>query len=325
MHRSSSSGSARPSEQAMATRELHPTTNKIFEICPRFRILVIGKTGVGKSSLINHAFGVQNALASNEQRGEANINTEHISEQNDKFVLHDSNGFEPGEEHNVKIVRDFIQLRRHMEGLGDRLHAVWLCFEIPRAGGRLLETGVEDFLQLKRDGALGDIPVVVVLTKYDKFVDRVERTLNDRDLDGLNDEAVKELVEQRADAELHAVCDQPLKTFARSDIPYAVVSTKENHKEMIARLIQITEERVYQHVASEASVMASIAQRVDPKLKMKTSIEVGKREYWEVLASTAAFRGRTAWACTDVLHTDIVRVWNFLDPHCVRVMGVWLL
>jgi hypothetical protein len=45
------------------------------------------------------------------------------------------------------------------------------------------------------------------------------------------------------------------------------------HKEMIANLIQITEDRVSRHVASEASVMTSIAQRVDPKLKIKASIE----------------------------------------------------
>ncbi|OJA15855.1 hypothetical protein AZE42_11214 [Rhizopogon vesiculosus] len=268
------SGSSRPWEQAVETRELHPTTDEIFKICPRFRILVIGKTGVGKSSLIYHAFGVHSAPASDEKRGGANIDTEYISERNDKFVLHDSKGFEPGEEDNMKTVREFVQRRRRKEALGDRLHAVWFCFEIPRAGGRLLETGTEDFLQLKRDGELGEIPVVAVLMKYDKFMDRVDRTLNDNDLGGPSEDAVKDLVKKRADAELHDICAQSLKKLG---IPYAVVSTKETHKEMIAHLIQITEERIRQHVASEASVITSIAQRIDPKLKMKTSIEVGKR------------------------------------------------
>jgi hypothetical protein len=45
------------------------------------------------------------------------------------------------------------------------------------------------------------------------------------------------------------------------------------HEETLARLIQITEERVCKHVATEASVMTSIAQRVDPALKFKASIE----------------------------------------------------
>ncbi|KAJ8582891.1 hypothetical protein M405DRAFT_829852 [Rhizopogon salebrosus TDB-379] len=295
--------------------DLDPTTDDIFRICPRFRILVIGKTGVGKSSLINQAFGVKRPPASDSMSGEAIIDTEFTWEQNGRFVLHDSKGFEPGEEDSVNIVKDFIERRGEKEALGERLHAVWLCFEIPRTGGRLLETGTQDFLKLKRDGALGNIPVVVVLTKYDKFIDHVDRMFDDSALEGLSDDVVKELVTQKADAEFRKICALPLEKFAGEDIPCATVSAKVTHKEMIASLIQITEDRVCQHVASEASMMISIAQRVDPKLKIKTSIEVGKRRYWKALASTAAFRGNTVGACLQVLHIDIVRVWNFSDPH----------
>jgi len=140
---------------------LHPTTDDIFRICPQFRILVIGKTGVGKSSLINEAFGVEKALVSDSIRGEADIDTPFTSVQNDKFVLHDSKGFEPGDEGNVNTVRDFIE-RRKKKALSERLHAVWLCFEIPRTGGRLLETGTEEFLKLKREGALGKSALIFV-------------------------------------------------------------------------------------------------------------------------------------------------------------------
>ena len=45
------------------------------------------------------------------------------------------------------------------------------------------------------------------------------------------------------------------------------------HKDMIAHLIQITEDCVREHVAAEASVMAGVAQRVDPMLNIKISIE----------------------------------------------------
>jgi hypothetical protein len=61
--------------------------------------------------------------------------------------------------------------------------------------------------------------------------------------------------------------------------------------------------------------MTSVAQRVDPGLKIKASIEVGKRKYWKALASSIPFKKRSMWDCLHVLHADIVNVWNFQDPH----------
>jgi hypothetical protein len=57
--------------------------------------------------------------------GGADIDHEFISPQNDKFVLHDSKCFEPGEVDNLKIVRDFIDRRRNMSAPEHQLHAVW--------------------------------------------------------------------------------------------------------------------------------------------------------------------------------------------------------
>jgi hypothetical protein len=94
---------------------------------------------------------------------------------------------------------------------------------------------------------------------------------------GLSSSAVKEFIKNKADVELKEICIGPLEKFAGLDVPYATVSTKEEHAETLARLIQITEDRVCKHVATEASVMTSIAQRVDPGLKFKASIDVGKR------------------------------------------------
>ncbi|KAG2081993.1 uncharacterized protein F5147DRAFT_735147 [Suillus discolor] len=94
-----------PSGQSL---ELPPTTSDIFQNCPRFRILVIGKTGVGKSSLISNAFGVEKQIVAHDKPGDASIDDEFISSQNNRFVLHDSKGFEPGDKDNLKIVRDFL-------------------------------------------------------------------------------------------------------------------------------------------------------------------------------------------------------------------------
>ncbi|KAG2124757.1 hypothetical protein BD769DRAFT_1739285, partial [Suillus cothurnatus] len=96
--------------------------------------------------------------------GEVSIDHEFTSLQNKRFVLHDSKGFKPGEKDNLTVVRDFIDRRRAMPDLKNKLHAIWLCFEIPRAGGRLLETGVEQFLTSKHKGELGNIPIIAVFT-----------------------------------------------------------------------------------------------------------------------------------------------------------------
>ncbi|KAJ8588884.1 hypothetical protein M405DRAFT_792377 [Rhizopogon salebrosus TDB-379] len=298
------------------TPDLPLTTDDISRICPRFRILVIGKTGVGKSSLIERAFGVKDALISNFERGEANIDTELISAQNDKFVLHDSKGFEPGDGGNVNAVREFIERRGSMPDLKDQLHAIWLCFEIPRTGGRLLETGTKDFLKLRSDGQLGKVPFIVVFTKYDGLIDQMDHDLGPCLEEGLSDDAINELVKERADTKLRETCIEPLKALPGPDIPHAAVSTDDKYAQLLACLIKLTEEHVHKHFAADASVMASIAQRVNHELKIKASIDVGKRRYWEALASCTPFKDRTAWSCLRALHNDIIAVWNFHDPHC---------
>ncbi|KAG2125445.1 hypothetical protein DEU56DRAFT_570816 [Suillus clintonianus] len=294
---------------------LQPTTDKIIQMCPRFRILVIGNTGVGKSSLINRAFGVENATSSHDMPGEATIDYEFTSQQNNRFVLHDSKGFEPGGKDNFDIVQDFIDRRGKMPDLKDQLHAVWLCFEIPCTGGRLLETATEAFLTLKRDNKLGKIPLIVVLTKYDELIKQVNFDLPDSSLEGLSEDDINKRIKNEADSKLQDICFEPLKKFAGPNIPHAVVSTKEKYEETMAHLIQMTEVRVREHVSAEASAMSSIAQRVDPDLKIEESIRVGKRRYWKALASSTAFQSRRMQDCLDVLHTDIVTVWNFRDTH----------
>ncbi|KAG2051806.1 hypothetical protein BDR06DRAFT_1022467 [Suillus hirtellus] len=294
--------------------ELQPTTSEIFQKCPRFRILVAGKTGVGKSSLIGHVFGVQNALSSHYNPGMARIDAEFTSPRNDRLVIHDSKGFEPGDEDNLNIVRDFIDRRRNMSP-EHQLHAIWLCFQIPRAGGRLLETGTEDFLKLKRSGMLGDVPIIAVFTKYDILIDRMERTLDETSINDLSNEAIEELVKNKADTELQSTCIGPLKQFAGPDILYATTSTAEDYEETLMHLIQITENCVSQYSVPQAAVIASIARRIDPVLKIKASIEVGKRRYSKTLSLGTKCMKLKMRDRLYMLHTDIVNVWNFRDPH----------
>jgi len=44
---------------------------------------------------------------------------------NERFVVHDSLGFEAGDEGNMEIVKDFVARRKAMPRLKDQLHAIW--------------------------------------------------------------------------------------------------------------------------------------------------------------------------------------------------------
>ena len=95
----------------------------------------------------------------------SDIYQEHVSGDNGYFVLHDSQGFEPGDHSSFKTVRTFLEERsRQSLPLKDRVHGLWcvyfshgyaanpqtvirFCVETPTAGGRLFETGDEEMLK----------------------------------------------------------------------------------------------------------------------------------------------------------------------------------
>jgi GTPase SAR1 family protein len=297
------------SAMTVDTRQLQSTTSDILQICPRFRLLVIGKTGVGKSSLIHQAFNIKEVHVSEHTRGKADIDKEFIAPENERFVLHDSQGFEAGDIDCFNIVTDFIDRRRKMPKLQDKIHAVWLCLPIPHADGRLLESGVEEFLKSRKE-TLGKIPIVVVFTKHDVFVDKLELEANES---GEYDDAMFEKLKTDT---LNKLCIQPLKEVAGNDVLHTAVSTNEEYEGTIRGLIDLTTTNVEKFVASEAAITMMIAQRVDISLKLKASIAIGKKRYWRSLGSGMDFKGFTMLDCLSVIHKDIIQVWNFNDPRC---------
>ena len=58
-------------------------------------------------------------------RGDANIDQEFISPTNERFVVHDSLGFESADGRNMEVVKDFVARRKAMPQIKDQLHAIW--------------------------------------------------------------------------------------------------------------------------------------------------------------------------------------------------------
>ena len=58
-------------------------------------------------------------------RGVADIDREFGSPTNERFVVHDSVGFETADEQRMDIVKQFVARRKAMPQLKDQLHAIW--------------------------------------------------------------------------------------------------------------------------------------------------------------------------------------------------------
>jgi len=222
----------------------------------RIRVLVLGKTGVGKTSLIKRAFDLPHLQPSHYEPGKCDINQEIQLPDDIHFIIHDSRGFEPGEWKYVDIVEKFIQDRRQQPNLKDKLHAIWYCIQIPHAGGRVFEKGDERLMQC----GFGDIPIIVVFTQYDRLYDQTEYVMDERHLDGKDDATVEVIVESGAKVGFQELCLDPFNRVAAEmnpnathDLRWAKVSHLERYLPECQDLIKQTDEVVRNFAAKHGA------------------------------------------------------------------------
>ncbi|KAK5073607.1 hypothetical protein LTR64_007255 [Lithohypha guttulata] len=132
-----------------------------------FRILVCGKTGVGKSTLINKVFGVEMTEEStNYTQGVHDINKAFESPNHPGLLIHDSRGWQAGSDQELDLIAQFLRHRAYQKEAAEALHVIWFCVDADVS--RIEEADKRTFETIAQYS--NHVPVFVVGTKKDKLV-----------------------------------------------------------------------------------------------------------------------------------------------------------
>ncbi|KAJ7290316.1 hypothetical protein C8J57DRAFT_340106 [Mycena rebaudengoi] len=243
-----------------------PVLRHVSSLGPRLRILVVGKSGVGKTSLISSAFKISPYGHSSAQ---LDIEEEITFAQNPHFVLHDSRGFEPGEEEIFKKAKIFLETRSgaHVPR-EDRVHVIWLCIRVPFAGGRVFETGDEALVEL---ASKANIPIIVVFTQFDLLISLMGSKLTTEESD-MPEQEIDRLCFERADMMFEELCATPLHKINPS-LRYTRTSVRNSYQDRlgVAPLVQITHNLVHSDVKDLVQLAFLFARQVGGSSRTETS------------------------------------------------------
>ena len=147
-------------------------------------IIVAGKTGVGKSTLINSVF--REKLA---ETGMGRPVTEHMRRLTKKdypLAIYDTRGFELGKDAQKEVKQEVLNTIR--EGLATKdvnkaIHCIWYC--INTASNRIEPEEIEWLKDFSRDNQITQVPVIIILTQAfsRKKADELRKYILDQNLD----------------------------------------------------------------------------------------------------------------------------------------------
>ncbi|KAF8489086.1 hypothetical protein F5888DRAFT_1731195 [Russula emetica] len=301
------SGVRSPTMSYPSRRALNSTVKQVLTENPQFRILVIGKRGSGKSSLINATFRVNMSAAPGIG---SDINLAFRPDDNHHLIVHEYSGLEPGDAHGLRTIRDFIMVRTDQSRApAERLHAIWICIPTSDATGGSIGEGVDEILQMRR------APVVVAFTKSDLAFPHISGS-----------ESGHYQYQDRTRTRAYAQCEQLCRSLFRRearDVPAELVSVMPQYGGLLNNLIVTTDRFIMGSRTAPSSrsssqgakpriapapLVWSVALRASRDITIQTSIDL-----W----SSLDFADQPLKSCVNIIHVDIVEIWNLFDRHRV--------
>ena len=127
-------------------------------------IIVAGKTGVGKSTLINAVF--KDKLADTGMGKPVTTHMRRISKKGIPLAIYDTRGFELGKEVQGEVKKEVINTISKglaTKDINKTIHCIWYC--INTASNRIEPEEIEWLRELSMDNQITQVPIIVVLTQ----------------------------------------------------------------------------------------------------------------------------------------------------------------
>lgn len=158
--------------------------NEKIQNLSTLNIIVAGKTGVGKSTLINAVF--KDELAETGMGRPVTNHMRKITKKDIPLAIYDTRGFELGkdvQEDVKKEVFDTINKGLATKDINKAIHCIWYC--INTASNRIEPEEIQWLRELSRENQVTQVPIIVVLTQSisRKNAEEMRQMILDENLD----------------------------------------------------------------------------------------------------------------------------------------------
>ncbi|KAI0077133.1 hypothetical protein K474DRAFT_1707572 [Panus rudis PR-1116 ss-1] len=280
-----------------------PLVSTIERLCLerfKFRLLVVGKPGCGKSTLVHSVFGID---LGPETKSQHVIYGKEVCPDNVRLRYTEYPLF-AGRDHSR--LHQFIKRRIDTQyPLSERLNAIWMCLTAEDNG-----EGLNEIL----DVCDGQVPVIIVFTKYDETVMQTIFTMSNDSLEDLGDfDAQFEHAKRRTTRNLE---QKVVSLLGDRGYPIVCTSQNERYPYTIRELIHKTDEQIQSCTGIRQRIMFpllawGIAQRRSNAITLDLVIRIGQVRFWR---TTARLKSLPTEEIISAIHAETIQAWNFPDP-----------